>query len=78
VRSREDLVRLVRTPAGAVALDVAGTAPGRGAYVCRDEECLERARRRLAGALRAERIDFAVIEAEFAAAIGTGVTQSDE
>jgi predicted RNA-binding protein YlxR (DUF448 family) len=78
VRSRDDLVRLVRTTGGTVVLDAAGTAPGRGAYVCRDEVCLERARRRLAGALRAERIDFAVIEAGFAAAIGTGVTQSDE
>ena len=78
MRGRDELIRLVRSPDGSVAVDAAGTAPGRGAYVCRDEECLGRARRRLVGALRAERIDFAGIEAGFGAAIGTGVTQTDE
>jgi len=79
VRRRSELVRLVRRPDGSVALDEAGTAPGRGAYVCPTESCLERARRRLAGALRAERIDFAGIAAGFAAVIGTeGKRQGDE
>jgi hypothetical protein len=71
VRHRSELIRIVRRPDGSVAVDAEGTAPGRGAYVCRDPACLAKARRRLAGALRAERIDFAEIEAAFAVAMGT-------
>jgi predicted RNA-binding protein YlxR (DUF448 family) len=67
VRRKEELVRLVRSSDGTVVLDPRGDAPGRGAYVCRDAACLQRARRRLAGALRAKRIDFAEIETGFAA-----------
>jgi predicted RNA-binding protein YlxR (DUF448 family) len=59
------MVRFVRTADGGVALDAAGTAPGRGAYVCPDPGCFGRARRRLAGALRAERIHFDEIEDAF-------------
>jgi len=72
VRRKQDLVRLVRTADGSAALDLAGSAPGRGAYVCPERSCLQRANRRLAGALRAKRIDFAEIEAGFAAAVGDG------
>jgi hypothetical protein len=57
VRQRAALVRLVRLPDGTVAVDRARAA-GRGAYVHADASCLEAARRRLAGALRAERVDF--------------------
>jgi predicted RNA-binding protein YlxR (DUF448 family) len=35
------MLRLVRAIDGCVCVD--GTAPGRGAYVCRDVECQERA-----------------------------------
>lgn len=72
MRRKEELVRLVRTADGAVAVDPAGAAPGRGAYVCREASCLTLARRRLAGALRAKRIDFAEIEAAFAAQTRNG------
>ena len=72
MRGRQELVRLVRTPDGAVMLDARGKLPGRGAYVCPEPQCLEQARRRLGGALRANRIDFAEIRAAFAAAIGDG------
>jgi len=36
-------MRVVRTPSGAVVLDLTGRAAGRGAYVCRSVECLDRA-----------------------------------
>jgi len=72
VRQRQELVRLVRNPDGTVMLDARGSAPGRGAYVCPETSCLEQARCRLGGALRANRIDFAEIRAAFAAAIGDG------
>jgi len=36
-------VRVVRTPSGDVVLDLSGRAAGRGAYICRSVECLDRA-----------------------------------
>ncbi|MDR3848973.1 YlxR family protein, partial [Eggerthella sp.] len=35
---KAELYRVVRTPAGSVAFDGTGRAPGRGAYVC-SEAC---------------------------------------
>ena len=53
VRAKRDLVRVVRTPAGDVRVDVTGKVSGRGAYVCPDTACVDHALRggRLAGAL---------------------------
>lgn len=53
VRPKRDLVRVVRTPAGDVRVDATGKVSGRGAYVCPDAACVDRAVRggRLAGAL---------------------------
>jgi predicted RNA-binding protein YlxR (DUF448 family) len=55
VRPRRDLVRIVRTPEGAVVLDEVGKRNGRGAYLCRQRSCLEAAlkQRRLEQALKA-------------------------
>lgn len=39
------LLRVVKSPEGEVSLDFGGKKPGRGAYVCRDVECLKRARK---------------------------------
>jgi predicted RNA-binding protein YlxR (DUF448 family) len=36
-------MRVVRDPSGNVALDESGRAAGRGAYVCRTAECLDKA-----------------------------------
>ena len=36
-------MRIVRTPTGDVTVDEAGRAAGRGAYVCRTSECLDKA-----------------------------------
>lgn len=54
VKPKRWLVRLVRTAEGVVKADAAGSAAGRGAYVCARGECLERAlsRGRLAHAFR--------------------------
>ena len=38
---KRDLVRVVRSPAGEIALDVTGKMPGRGAYLCRRAACLQ-------------------------------------
>lgn len=39
----KELVRVVRSPEGEISLDFRGKAPGRGAYVCPQAECLRRA-----------------------------------
>lgn len=43
MKEKRALIRIVRTPEGAVELDPAGKRSGRGAYVCRQAECLRRA-----------------------------------
>lgn len=53
VRPKKELIRIVRTPEGRVAVDPTGKMNGRGAYIDLSEECLERALKkgRLASAL---------------------------
>ncbi len=41
VKSKWDLVRITRTPEGAVEIDPTGKLAGRGAYVCPSRECLD-------------------------------------
>lgn len=43
VKSKQELVRIVRSPEGEVLLDRSGKRPGRGAYVCPNEACIEKA-----------------------------------
>lgn len=43
MKPKRDLVRIVRSPEGAVSVDRTGKASGRGAYLCVDEACLARA-----------------------------------
>ena len=38
-RTKRELVRVVRTPAGLVTIDPTGRLPGRGAYLCADGSC---------------------------------------
>lgn len=45
---KRSLVRVVKSPEGEVSLDLTGKKPGRGAYVCRNPECLKKARKRRA------------------------------
>ena len=44
-RDKKDLLRVVRTPEGQLVLDTTGKKSGRGAYVCRNPECLRKARK---------------------------------
>ena len=41
VRDKSDLLRVVVTPDGDVAYDPTGKLAGRGAYLCRNEECIK-------------------------------------
>ena len=43
MKEKKQLVRVVRSPEGEISLDFRGKAPGRGAYVCPQAECLRRA-----------------------------------
>jgi len=43
VGGKRGLVRVVRTPDGHVILDPTGRLAGRGAYICRETECLNAA-----------------------------------
>ena len=41
VRDKSDLLRVVMTPEGDVVYDPTGKAPGRGSYLCKNEECIK-------------------------------------
>jgi len=44
MRPKKELLRVVRSPEGEVGLDNrGGKSPGRGAYLCPNEECFARA-----------------------------------
>ena len=45
MKPKGELIRAVRSPEGEVSLDFKGKKSGRGAYLCRDMECLKRARK---------------------------------
>ena len=43
MRAKKDLMRIVRTAEGELVLDLTGKLSGRGAYLCRDSACLNKA-----------------------------------
>lgn len=45
MKAKKELVRVVKSPEGEISLDLTGKKPGRGAYVCKDAECLKKARK---------------------------------
>ena len=50
MKPKKELVRVVKAPSngeqeGEISLDLTGRKPGRGAYVCRNVECLKLARK---------------------------------
>lgn len=67
-KPKPDLLRVVRAPDGGVSLDFTGKKSGRGAYICRDVNCLRKAvkTRRLSRSLECEIPDevFAAMEEE--------------
>jgi predicted RNA-binding protein YlxR (DUF448 family) len=42
---KKELIRVVRTPDGAVQMDFTGKLSGRGVYVCRSLSCFKKARK---------------------------------
>lgn len=45
MKPKRELIRVVKSPEGQISLDRTGRAPGRGAYVCPDLACLQKARK---------------------------------
>ncbi len=43
MKNKKELIRVVRSEEGEYSLDETGKKPGRGAYVCKNIECLEKA-----------------------------------
>ena len=41
-KEKKELLRIVRTPEGNIEIDLTGKKNGRGAYICKSEECLEK------------------------------------
>ena len=45
---KRTLVRVVKSPEGDISLDLTGKKAGRGAYVCKNADCLKKARKKRA------------------------------
>jgi len=43
MKPKRELIRVVRSPENEISLDFKGKAPGRGAYVCPNMDCLKKA-----------------------------------
>ena len=43
MKPKRELIRAVRSAAGEISLDFRGKAPGRGAYICPNPQCLKKA-----------------------------------
>ncbi len=45
MKPKKELVRVVRSKEGEISLDLTGKKAGRGAYICKNAECLRKARK---------------------------------
>lgn len=43
MKSKKELLRVIKTPEGDITLDATGKKNGRGAYLCFSKECLQKA-----------------------------------
>lgn len=60
MKDKRELVRIVRNKDGEISVDLIGKKPGRGAYICKSIECLDKAQK----AKRLERAFSTRIEPE--------------
>ena len=40
MKNKKELIRVVRTPADTIEVDITGKKSGRGAYICPSQDCL--------------------------------------
>ena len=45
MKSKKEMMRVLKTPEEQIILDVTGKKNGRGAYLCKSAECLKKARK---------------------------------
>lgn len=45
MKPKKELMRVVKSPEGEISLDFTGKKNGRGAYICQNMECFEKARK---------------------------------
>ena len=45
MKPKKELVRIVRSPEGEISMDLTGKKSGRGAYICKDVNCLNAAKK---------------------------------
>lgn len=45
MKSKKEMMRILKTAEGDIVLDVTGKKNGRGAYLCKSDECLKKARK---------------------------------
>ncbi|MGL4731643.1 MAG: RNase P modulator RnpM [Clostridium sp.] len=50
MKDKKQLIRVVRNKEGEISIDMTGKKPGRGAYICKNIECLEKS-------IKAKRLD---------------------
>lgn len=43
MKSKKEMIRVIKTPEDAIVIDVTGKKNGRGAYICNSLECLKKA-----------------------------------
>lgn len=80
VRGKRELVRIVRTPEGAILVDETGKRNGRGAYLCRQRACWETAlaQRRLEQALKvALTVENETLLRKYATGLPQSITEPD-
>lgn len=45
MKPKKELIRAVKSPDGEISLDLTGKKSGRGAYICKSDECFKKARK---------------------------------
>jgi len=45
MRPKKELIRVIKSADDVIGIDLTGKVSGRGAYICRDLDCLERAKK---------------------------------
>lgn len=45
MKSKKEMLRILKTPEDEIVLDDTGKKNGRGAYICRNRQCFEQARK---------------------------------
>ena len=45
IKSKKEMMRVIKTPEDEIVLDDTGKRNGRGAYICRERSCLQKAQK---------------------------------